>query len=77
MELRFFHFYPDLMNLYGSYGNVVILKHLLEELGHTVTVRLVRPGEVVPLRNADFVYLGAGTERRARTAMEYPASVKS
>ena len=77
MELRFFHFYPDLMNLYGSHGNAAILKRLLEELGHTVTVRVVLPGEEVSLRQADFVYMGAGTEHRARIAMSHLAAYRN
>ena len=38
MELRFIHFYPDLMSLYGSYANLAVLKRALERMCHTVTV---------------------------------------
>ena len=41
MELRIIHFYPDLMSLYGSYANVVLLRRHLEDLGNTVTVETV------------------------------------
>ena len=41
MELKIVHFYPDLMNLYGSYANVAVLKRYLEELGNTVMVAVV------------------------------------
>ena len=64
MNLTFFHFYPDLMNLYGSYANVAVFRRLLERLGHAVTIRAVVPGDTAPLSDADFVYMGAGTERR-------------
>ena len=70
MEFRFIHFYPDLMNLYGSYGNLSVLCRLLDRLGHTASVVPVEPGEDVPLRKADFFFMGAGTERRQRFAME-------
>lgn len=70
MELRFMHLYPDLMNLYGSYANVSALKRLLERLGHTVTVERIRPGDQADFAGADFVFMGAGTERAARAAME-------
>lgn len=69
MEFRLFHFYPDLMNLYGSYGNLSVLRRLLERLGHTAEIVPVQPGEDAPLRQADFFFLGAGTERRQRFAM--------
>lgn len=70
MELTIFHFYPDLMNLYGSYANVTVLRRLLERLGHTVTVRTVEPGNGAELSKADFLYMGAGTERRQKFALD-------
>ena len=70
MEFRFIHFYPDLMSLYGSYGNVAVLKRYLERLGNTVTVDAVVPGQAADLTGGDFLYMGAGTERAARAAME-------
>ena len=70
MELRFLHVYPDLMNLYGSYANLTVLKRYLERLGHTVTVEPVVPGDKADLAGVDFVYMGAGTERAARAVME-------
>lgn len=69
MELRIIHFYPDLMSLYGSYANVSVLKRMLETLGHTVTVESVHPGESANLSNADFLFMGAGTERAQKAAL--------
>lgn len=68
--MRFIHFYPDLMSLYGSYANVAVLRRYLERLGNSVTVETVRPGEAADLAGADFLFMGAGTERAARAAME-------
>lgn len=70
MELRFIHLYPDLMSLYGSYANIAVLRRYLERLGNTVAVEAVRPGEAADLRGADFLFMGAGTERAARYAAE-------
>jgi hypothetical protein len=69
MNLTFFHFYPDLMNLYGSYANIAVFQRLLERLGHAVTVRAVAPGDTADLSDAAFVYMGAGTERRQKFAL--------
>ncbi len=69
MEIRIVHFYPDLMSLYGSYANVAVLRRYLEGLGNTVAVETVRPGEAATLSGADFLFMGAGTERAARAAM--------
>ena len=70
MEFRFIHFYPDLMSLYGSYANTAVLKRYLERLGNSVSLETVRPGEEADLSGADFLFMGAGTERAARAAME-------
>ena len=69
MELKIIHFYPDLMSLYGSYANVAVLKRQLEALGNTVTVETVVPGEAVDLSAADFIFMGAGTERAQKAAL--------
>lgn len=69
MELNILHFYPDLMSLYGSYANVSILKRTLEDMGNTVTVTPILPGQEADLVHADFVYMGAGTERAQKAAL--------
>ena len=68
MELKIVHFYPDLMSLYGSYANVSVLRRYLEALGHTVAVQAIVPGEGADLTDADFLFMGAGTERAQRFA---------
>jgi CobQ-like glutamine amidotransferase family enzyme len=69
MELNLLHFYPDLMSLYGSYANVELLRRHLVDLGNTVTVQTVRPGQDADVEHADFIFMGAGTERSQKTAM--------
>ena len=81
MELKIIHFYPDLMSLYGSYANVSVLRRYLEALGHTTTVQPVRPGEGADISGADFLFMGAGTERAQRFAAgdfaQYGPAVKA
>src|SRR5699024_11032766 len=81
MELKIVHFYPDLMSLYGSYANVSVLRRYLEALGCTVTVQPVRPGEGADIAGADFLFMGAGTERAQRFAAgdfaQYGPAVKA
>jgi len=69
MELNILHFYPDLMSLYGSYANVALLKRHLEDLGSTVTVRTVDFGQEADIAGADFLFMGAGTERSQKAAL--------
>lgn len=70
MDVRIIHFYPDLMSLYGSRANVMVLRRYLERLGCAVTVERVLPGAEADIAGADFCYMGAGTEGEARAAMD-------
>ena len=38
MELNICHLYPDLLNVYGDVGNILILKHRAEERGIKVNI---------------------------------------
>ena len=67
--MKIFHFYPDLMNLYGSAANVWALRRALETLGREVTVEQIAPGQSADLSDADFIYVGAGTERAQKAAL--------
>lgn len=69
MDIKIIHFYPDLMSLYGSYANVSVLKRRLEQMGNTVTVVPVLPGQEADLGGADFFYMGAGTEHAQKAAL--------
>ena len=69
MELNLLHFYPDLMNLYGSYANLSILARTLEQMGNTVTITYVEPGDEADIEGADFLFMGAGTEKRQKFAL--------
>ena len=69
MDIKMLHFYPDLMSLYGSYANVSVLKRRLEQMGNTVTVTSVLPGQEFDLSGADFLYMGAGTEHAQKAAL--------
>ena len=70
MELKLLHFYPDLMSLYGSYANLALLARHLTDLGNRVSVEAVRPGEAISAADADFWFMGAGTERSQQAALE-------
>ena len=81
MEIKTIHFYPDLMSLYGSYANVSVLKRRLEQMGNSVTVTPVLPGQETDLGGADFLCMGAGTEHAQKAALadfaRYGEAVKS
>ena len=48
---------------YNEKGNSLAGIRLLEQLGHTVTVTPLAPGETASLAGADLLFMGAGTER--------------
>lgn len=60
--MKLYHLFPDLMNLYGDYGNLVVLKAALEDAGETAEIVPVHPSDAVDLADADFLYMGPGTE---------------
>lgn len=69
MELKMVHLYPDLMSLYGEWANVAVLCRHLEAAGADVTVDAVSLDDVPDFARADFIYMGAGTERGQKAAL--------
>ena len=55
--MKILHLYHDLMNLYGDYANVSAMRRMLEKSGESVT-------------DYDFIFIGSGTERNLRVALE-------
>lgn len=69
MELNFLHLYPDCMSLYGEYANVAVLQRHLEALGVTVNVKKNLLDYAPDFTEADFIYMGCGTERTQKAAL--------
>lgn len=63
MELKLAYFYPNLMNLYGSRGNVLTLQQRCQWRGIQFSVIEVGLGETPDLSGFDLVYLGGGRDR--------------
>ena len=69
MELTILHLYPDCMSLYGEYANVAVLRRHLEAMGVSVTVDTALFEDTPDFAHADFIYMGAGTERTQKAAL--------
>ena len=69
MELTMLHLYPDCMSLYGEYANLAVLRRHLEVLGVSVTVETALFEDAPDFERADFIYMGAGTERTQKAAL--------
>ena len=62
------HMYPDLLNLYGDRGNVMVLAKRASWRGVDVEVVRVAHGQTADLERADIVFLGGGPDREQRLA---------
>ncbi|MBQ6217952.1 MAG: hypothetical protein IJK53_11300 [Erysipelotrichaceae bacterium] len=60
--MRILHLYPNLMNLYGEYGNLTVLKKHLEDQGVDVTIERKEIEESIDVSRYDMIYMGSGTE---------------
>ncbi|MCI9513413.1 MAG: hypothetical protein HFF60_05525 [Oscillospiraceae bacterium] len=69
MELKILHLYPDCMSLYGEYANVAVLRRHLENLGVSAAVSTPLFEDTPDFGGADFIYMGAGTERTQKAAL--------
>jgi CobQ-like glutamine amidotransferase family enzyme len=66
--LRICHLYPDLLNLYGDRGNIIVLTQRARWRGIDVTVADAGMGDRVDPREADLFFIGGGEDRQQRIA---------
>lgn len=67
--MKLLHLYYDLMNLYGEYGNIVVLKKHLEDQGIKVEVDKKTLDEKINFNEFDFIYCGSGVESNQKVAL--------
>ena len=70
MNIKILNIYPELMNLYGERGNIMMLERRLVECGAEVNVINVAAGGEIQLNGVDLVYMGCGTESASVKALE-------
>ena len=68
--MRILHLYPNLMNLYGDYGNVRVLVKYLNDLGIETQLDEKELGDNYNLKDYDFIYMGSGTESKQLFALD-------
>lgn len=69
--MKILYLYHDLMNLYGESGNIRALERRLTDQGERVTVERRSIGDTLDFTGCDFLYIGAGTERSQKAALEH------
>lgn len=62
MELNICHLYPDLLNVYGDVGNILVLKHRAEERGIKVNIVNVSLNDKFNKDEIDIVFFGGGQD---------------
>lgn len=62
MELNICHLYPDLLNVYGDVGNILILKDRAESRGIKVNIKNVSINDDFNSEEMDIVFFGGGQD---------------
>ena len=71
MQIKILHLYYDIMNLYGEYGNIVILEDRLKEQGIDVITDKKTISDDIKFNDYDFVYIGCGTEKNQEVVLDH------
>lgn len=62
MELNICHLYPDLLNVYGDIGNILILKYRAEKRGIRVNIHNISLKDEFDASKYDIVFFGGGQD---------------
>ena len=63
-ELKILYLYPDILELYGDFGNIQVLKYRLEQRGINVTIVPYSIGDTAPnFNDYDLVFAGGGADQ--------------
>lgn len=62
MELNICHLYPDLLNVYGDMGNILILKHRAEKRGIEVNIFNISMNDEFDPKKYDITFFGGGQD---------------
>ncbi|HCL4447036.1 TPA: type 1 glutamine amidotransferase [Clostridium botulinum] len=62
MELSICHLYPDLLNVYGDIGNILVLKYRAQQRGIKINVSNVSIKDSFPINKYDIALFGGGQD---------------
>lgn len=80
-ELKILYLYPDILELYGDFGNIQVLKYRLQQRGITATVVPYSIGDTAPnFKDYDLVFAGGGADQEqsilAEDLIKYKDNIK-
>jgi len=70
MKIKLVSMYSNLMNLYGSSGNLRCLEKHINENSIETEIIYADLGDEIDFSDVDFVFVGAGTEKSQRRVLE-------
>lgn len=63
-ELKILYLYPDILELYGDFGNIQVLKYRLEKRGFKAIIEPYSIGDSIPnFSDYDLVFAGGGADQ--------------
>ena len=80
-ELKILYLYPDILELYGDYGNIQVLKYRLEKRGFKAIITPYTIGDKAPnFKDFDIVFAGGGADQEqsilAKDLIKYKDNIK-
>ncbi len=72
-KIKILYFYPELLNLYGDRGNIEIFYKRAVDRGLNVEINTIGLGEKLNLKDfkeADFIFMGGGSDLNQKTLYE-------
>lgn len=80
-ELKILYLYPDILELYGDFGNIQVLRYRLEQRGFNAVIEPYSIGDTPPdFKSYDLVFAGGGADQEqgilAQDLIQYKSSIK-
>ena len=80
-ELKILYLYPDILELYGDFGNIQVLRYRLEQRGIKATIVPYSIGDASPdFNDFDLVFAGGGADQEqgilSEDLLKYKENIK-
>lgn len=80
-SIKVLYLYPDMLELYGDYGNIQVLKYRIESRGYKAIIDRYSIGDVAPnFNDYDIVFAGGGADNEqsilAEDLVKYKENIK-